>query len=523
LLGIEKPKRGYTLEEYADRKGFAVVDLQRWGLHTRVGKYGDDELVIPYRAADGSLLREKIRTAGKSFWGEGSGTYPYGLDVLARADSKEPIIFCEGESDCHACWQKGVLAIGIPGAAAWKSEWTKHFLHRPIFIWKEPDPASDRFVQSLAASFAGAKVIDATKAGVKDLAELFRVEGGKNFRTKVKTLMADARAICEPARQDSRFIELCGEKLDELLVLKQQPIDAVPTPLTKWNSRCRDFGGGVGLARGWHITIGANTGNGKSILSLNLAHHAIRHGEQVCFVSLEMSWQQVATRFMSIASGEKVEHLEPGTGLNPATHRQAARSVERLKEQSGGALWCNERNISSLGDITDAIRYQHEFRGCRYAVVDYMQLANVAGSKDILEAVTRISAEVRRAARDLNIVTVGLSQFNRETSKDYENPPTPQGLMGGSPLENDSDQVLLIDHSSYARHPATNTARQTLILAKNRHGASGPIECDWDYNTLRISQIEQSDPAPFLPQDRGEAWEPEEDTPDLLLSLGGGQ
>ena len=63
-----------------------------------------------------------------------------------------------------------------------------------------------------------------------------------------------------------------------------------------WNRRCRDEGGGVGLAHGWHVTIAAKSGTGKSILALNIAARAIECGERVAFLSLEMSRAQVATR-----------------------------------------------------------------------------------------------------------------------------------------------------------------------------------------------------------------------------------
>lgn len=315
-------------------------------------------------------------------------------------------------------------------------------------------------------------------------------------------------------REQPEFIELSGAKLDELLVLKQQPIDAVPTPLAKWNSRCRDFGGGVGLARGWHVTIGGNTGHGKSLLALNMARTAAEYAQNVGFVSLEMSWPQLATRYMAIVSGEKVNRLEPGSGLDVHAHDRAAKAVQRITEKQGGRLFTNERQISELDDVEDSIAFLHEVRGCRFIIVDYMQLVKVIGANNPLDAVTAISGSVRWTGHEHNLVTIGLSQFNRETSKDYENPPTPQGLMGGSPLENDSDQVMLIDHSSYRRNGITNTARQTLILGKNRHGAAGPIDCEWFYDNLRIKQVEEMET-----EDRGEAWEPADNSPPAQLAL----
>lgn len=313
-----------------------------------------------------------------------------------------------------------------------------------------------------------------------------------------------------PGIERDDFLELSGESLTHLLHLKQQPIDAVPTPLSEWNHRCRDFGGGIGLARGWHVTIGANTGNGKSVFSLNVAHLATDAGENVGFISLEMFWTQLATRYMAIVSGEKIVSLEPGSSLDAKAHRRATRAIEELKERTGGALWCNERHISSLDDVVDAIDFLHEIRGCRTIIVDYMQLAKVVGVSDRLEAVMRISSEVAGSAKELRLCTIGLSQLNRETSKDYENPPIPQGLMGGSPLENDSDQVMLIDHTNYTRDVGANTARQRFILGKNRHGPVGTIECEWNYDTLRIREVPTALTWPT--EDRGEAWE----APELI-------
>jgi replicative DNA helicase len=307
---------------------------------------------------------------------------------------------------------------------------------------------------------------------------------------------------------NGNFIEITGEKLDELLILKQQPIDVIPTPFPFWNHACRDFGGGLGLAMGWHVTVGGNTGNGKSVFALNMAHAAVEHGENVGFVSLEMSWEQLSTRYMAIATGEKIDLLEPGPRLDVRAHKRASKAIDDLKERTGGALHCNERQIRHLEDIEDAIRLLFEVYNCRMAIVDYMQLAKVLGVTNLLEAVTAISSGVEGIGNLLKIVTVGLSQFNRETSKDYENPPTPQGLMGGSPLENDSHQVMLINHAKYQRNSITNTATQEFILGKNRHGPAGPIDCVWDYSTLRIREVAPVYNSLVVPE-RGEAWEPE--------------
>ncbi len=87
------------------------------------------------------------------------------------------------------------------------------------------------------------------------------------------------------------------------------------------------------------------------------------------------------------------------------------------------------------------------------------------------------------------LVTVGLSQLNRETSANWHESPTIFGLFGDSPVENDSDMVLLLDHSRYERDAVTRSAKTWLLLQKNRHGAQLEVSVQWDYRTLRLREV----------------------------------
>lgn len=369
-------------------------------------------------------------------------------------------------------------------------------------------------VEKIAASFPDVRVIQAN--GTKDLADLFREVGQKGMKAAVAARMTSALPVGKDAPAVP-FDALVGATLDGILVEKLRPIDAVPTPIPTWNSNCRDDGGGVGLARGWHVVIGGNTGHGKSLLALNLAAQAVRHGERPAFVSLEMSQKQLATRFLAILTGRSVSRLEQGPGFDAEYWRAASRELTELYERTGGALYTNRKRLSKLSDIVGAMRHQFEVNGCRYQIVDYLQLARTAArSSDLYAGIEEVSNTVRDTAADLGIVSVGLSQFNRQTSNDREHPPTPQGLMGGSPLENDADQVLLLDHSDYEREPMTTSARTRLLLAKNRHGGQAMIPVRWSYRDLSIAEIATAGAvagatsAPVVPlRDRGEAWEPE--------------
>jgi replicative DNA helicase len=242
------------------------------------------------------------------------------------------------------------------------------------------------------------------------------------------------------------------------------------------------------LARCWYVIIGGGTGYGKTLVALNMVDRALRVGEKVCIVSLEMDAEDLYTRLDSIDSGYPVVVLEQGAAFDPMLAEKARMTRIRETAKSGGALWVNEDPLDTLDEIDAAIRYHVQVRGCRYFVIDYLQLAWVQEAKNLLGQVTEVSHRVRKLTRALGIVTVAISQLNRETSKDMENPPTPQALFGGSPLENDANQVMLLDHTQYETHPDGSGADTRLILGKNRHGPRGKLDVVWDFRSLRIRE-----------------------------------
>lgn len=290
--------------------------------------------------------------------------------------------------------------------------------------------------------------------------------------------------------------------------------DVVPTMLPTWNKYCRDEGGGLGLAMGWHLILAGNTGYGKSLAALNLASSAMKAGVSVGFVSLEMSSAQVTCRLYSILTGVPVRFLERGPSFSEERAGEARRRLTELRQRAssvdssgeatdrvrrkleearkgppGGSFFVNDerkRPLHDINDILSLMAYWREEKGVRFFVVDYMQLAGSGTADEVRERVTQVSRGVRLFARTHKVVTVGVSQFNRLTSANYQEKPTVQGLFGASGLENDGNQVVLLDHSRYKR--TEEGARTWLLLSKNRHGSTGQIPVYWDYSTLTVRE-----------------------------------
>ena len=493
-LGVALPDdsspSGLTLHEYAERKGLSLAGLAKAGVEERVGKYGDAIIAMPYRRADGTVIRTKCRTRKGTFWErDGEGTPLYGQDVLASSPAG-PVLIVEGESDCHAGWQRGVTVVGLPGASQWKPEYASLLSGREVVVWQEPDEGGATMVAAVSASLPKARILRDVKHRdqiVKDLCDLHQSvqSHGDDWATVWQGIISTTTPIgAEPPAV--AFDSITGDTLDQMLSEKLAPVDAVPTPLDQWNKVCGSSGGGVGLAKSWLITVGANTGTGKSLIGINMAARAIEHGETVTFVSLEMGRSELATRLMSVVSGESVSLLEQGPAFDQAVYKKAARMLDETRERTGGHVLVNRRPLSKMADVSACIRHHAEVSGSSYFVIDYLQLASVANVNSIHDRIEAVSHELRELAQRLNVRMVTLSQFNRQTSANRAERPISQGLMGGSAIENDSHQVLLFDHSRFTR--SGNLADTWLIVDKNRIGGMCDIPVQWDFRTLRLTQ-----------------------------------
>ena len=494
VLGVTLPDdatsaTGLTLHEYAERKGLSLAGLAKAGVVERVGKYGDSIIAMPYRRADGTVIRTKCRTRKGTFWDrDGEGTPLYGQDVLAS--STGPVLIVEGESDCHAGWQRGVTVVGLPGASQWKPEYASLLTGREVIVWQEPDEGGATMAAAISASLPKARILrDVKHRGeiVKDLCDLHQsVQAhGDDWATVWQQVMGTSTPIGAESPAVV-FDSISGDTLVQMLDEKLAPVDAVPTPLDAWNKVCGSSGGSVGIARGWVVTIGGNTGQGKSLVAINIADRAIEHGETVTFVSLEMGRSELATRLLSVRSGESVVSLEQGPAFDQAAYKRAARALDEVRERTGGHVLVNRRPLSKMSDVVACIKHHAEVSGSSYFIMDYIQLASVSNMASIHDRVESVSHQLRELAQSLNVRMACISQFNRQTSANRSERPISQGLMGGSAIENDSYQVLLLDHSRFTR--SANLADTFLIVDKNRVGGVLDIPVQWDFRTLRLTQ-----------------------------------
>ena len=286
--------------------------------------------------------------------------------------------------------------------------------------------------------------------------------------------------------EPSPLVDITVSVFESMMEKASNPVDAMPTMWHTWNRACRMYGGGQGLARGWHVVAAGGAGAGKSLIALNMTAEALRNGHSVGWVSLEMSREQLLLRLLGIATGRKLRDLEPGASFDPGAFTAASYSFMDRLEVSGAHLWMAERPTRDLPSVTQLMRRAVD-AGCRLVVLDYGQLVSVAGAK-LDDAMRQVSAAVQGVAYRHDVNTLLLSQLNRSTTSDKGAPPTIFGLAGSSAIENDADQVLLIDQSDKTEDLYGKNFN--ILLEKNRHGPNASIAVRMD--TLNLQLVEQT-------------------------------
>lgn len=290
------------------------------------------------------------------------------------------------------------------------------------------------------------------------------------------------------------FEPLVGDALTRIGNKITESVPSIPTPFPSWNAQCGEEGGRDGIAQTWVVVVGGADGSGKSYLAVNVAAHAVLTGAKVGFVNFEMTETGLTQRYMAILSGIPKYRLEHGKWFSQRAWETASQRANEVYEESGGVLITNKNSVHDLDDIILAYERLAD-SGCTMICLDYAQLVKT-GSSSIFNRSEEVSNTVRSLSHEYNVVSVILSQLNREGKKLAEDPPSRHHLLGGT-WENDANQIVLIDHTLKLRDRAADKLYTRLILDKNRHGDMPvSIPVSWDLRSMRWDEggLETADP-----------------------------
>ncbi|MCX7397111.1 MAG: replicative DNA helicase [Planctomycetales bacterium] len=240
-----------------------------------------------------------------------------------------------------------------------------------------------------------------------------------------------------------------------------------------------------GFGEGQMIVLAARPAIGKSALGLNIAANAMKAGNGVLFVSLEMSHQELTERLLSSEASINGHDITSG---NISEHQmyELSRCADAV---SRNRLFYLD-NKHSIADITAKARLAYRKHGVRFVVADYLQLVDAESKRGMLreQAVSAVSRELKRLAMELKIPVLVLSQLNREVEKRDDKRPKLSDIRESGAIEQDANVVLFL-HRPDAYDAEDRPGQAEVIIAKNRTGPTGTVLLTWRKEFCRFESF----------------------------------
>jgi replicative DNA helicase len=277
------------------------------------------------------------------------------------------------------------------------------------------------------------------------------------------------------------------------------------------------------------VILAGRPGMGKTALATNMAFNAARRfvrdvedgiapdksaGAAVAFFSLEMSADQLATRILAEQSGIPSEALRMGK-ISQQDFRNLARAAAELESLP---LYIDDTPGLTIAALRTRARRLKRQRGIGMIVVDYLQLLQGTGKSsgdNRVQEISEISRGLKTLAKELSVPVLALSQLSRAVEQREDKRPQLSDLRESGSIEQDADMVWFVYREEYylsAKQPADDHADfvkwqeemnrayglSELIVAKQRHGATGKVRLRFEAKITRFSDFIDEGYAPEM-------------------------
>jgi replicative DNA helicase len=181
-----------------------------------------------------------------------------------------------------------------------------------------------------------------------------------------------------------------------------------------------------GLQPGDLIIIAGRPSMGKTTLAVNIAENAaLGSNKSAAIFSMEMSAESLTLRMISSLGRINQSNLRSGR-----LEEQDWPRIDSAMTQLGSAnIFIDETPALTPTEIRARARRLKRERGLDLIVVDYLQLMQVAGTKENRATeISEISRSLKALAKELKVPVIALSQLNRGVEQRVEKKPVMSDL-----------------------------------------------------------------------------------------------
>ena len=270
-------------------------------------------------------------------------------------------------------------------------------------------------------------------------------------------LVKDRAAFTELIRSHAKIIEdkLLGRVSGYLQDFINQAAGNTPPIATGFSNLDKALEGGLHAGL---IVVGAISSLGKTTWALNLAENMATAGQDVLFISLEMSQFELIAKLISRATAEEcinkglpLSLAKSNLGVSDFTRYNHYRpeeteliqnSFKQFKDNAANHLYIRE-GIGNIGtaEIKKYIEIHKKITGrVPIVIVDYLQILAPADARSTDKQNTdKNTVELKRISRDYNTPVIAISSFNREN---YTAPVNMSSYKESGSVEYSSDLLI---------------------------------------------------------------------------------
>lgn len=255
---------------------------------------------------------------------------------------------------------------------------------------------------------------------------------------------------------------------------------------------------------GWQptdlIILAARPGVGKTAFALNLARNALIDKIKptgVGFFSLEMSLSQLIERFLSTQSEIWLSLIRRGKLGDDFMQRLYTKGIQPI---AGLPFYIDDSAGINMFELRSKARRMVAKYGVGLIIIDYLQLMSGDNNKysNREQEISKISRELKKLAKDLQVPIIALSQLSREVEKRGKGMKVPQlsDLRESGAIEQDADLVAFLYRppEDEVKEDAALGNRGMLKIAKHRNGNLEEIVFEVNLNIQKWSEISDLPP-----------------------------
>jgi replicative DNA helicase len=261
-------------------------------------------------------------------------------------------------------------------------------------------------------------------------------------------------------KEPSSIVKVTNKVVDQI-VFNAQNGGNLTGKQTGWRFLDKYIGG---YNEGDLIVVAGRPGMGKTAIALTLTKEFAQIGGKALFISLEMSNEQLAKRYISL-----IGDIANWKIRNGQLRDNEILQVCDIANNQTIEFFIDDDVDSRIGQIKAKAKLHKSTKGLNLLVIDYIQL--IKGTKTNREQeIAEISRTLKLLAKELKITVMILAQLSRKSEERADKRPMLSDLRESGAIEQDADIVMFPFRPMYYEQEKPEMEEAELIIAKNRNG-----------------------------------------------------